>query len=296
MYNRSKRGGGIRLQAIICVVLTLLSISFLLPFVSVLSSSFVGESELIRRGSFILVPEQLNLAAYRVLLSKGSTIYQAYLVTILRVSVGTLLNLLFTATMAYGLAKKAMPGRNVVVSLVFVTMLVEGGLVPSYLLIKGLHLLDTFWVMIVPGLISAWNLIIMRNFFMQLPPELEESATMDGASPLTVLLRVVIPLSLPTFVTIGLFYAVAHWNAWFDATIYINKPALQPLQVFLRRVVLTMTADQLNPAMRVTLIERPTDLSLKSAVIVLTTVPILLVYPFLQKHFVKGVMIGSIKG
>ncbi|RED52775.1 carbohydrate ABC transporter permease [Cohnella phaseoli] len=276
--------------------LTLISLSFIIPFLVVLATSFVSENELIARGNFILIPRDLDFTAYNLLLSKGSLIYNAYGITFLRVLIGTLLNLAFTAMMAYGLARRDLPGRNGLITLVFITMLIGGGLVPNYLLMKSIHLLNTFWVMIIPGLISSWNLIIMRNFFMQIPVELEESAIIDGASPLGVLVRIVFPLSLPTFATIGLFYAVGHWNAWFDAAIYINNTQMHPLQLILRQVVLSMTSEEINTTMTAGMMERPTAQSLKAAAIIATTVPILFVYPFLQKYFVKGVLTGSIKG
>ncbi|MBP1991403.1 carbohydrate ABC transporter permease [Paenibacillus eucommiae] len=276
--------------------LTLLSLTFIVPFIVILSTSLVSETELIRRGNFILIPEALNFSAYGALLSKGSAIYQAYAMTILRTTVGTFLNLLMTSMMAFGLSRNQLPGRNAVITLVFITMLIEGGLIPTYLLMKGLHLLDTFWVMVIPGLISAWYLIIMRNFFMQIPEVLLESATIDGASPLRILMQIVLPLSLPTMATIGLFYAVGHWNAWFDATIYINDSRLQPLQVMLRQIVLSASPDELKLLVTPGMSGRPTPQSLKAAAIIITTVPILCVYPFLQKHFVKGVLTGSIKG
>jgi putative aldouronate transport system permease protein len=283
-------------QTVNYTFLTTLSLVFLVPLLIIVSTSLVGENELIRRGSFILIPEKLDISAYKVLLSEGSSLYQAYGITILRVVVGTLLNLVFTAMLAYGLSRKTMPGRNALITLVFITMLIGGGLIPTYLLLKYMHLTNTFWVMIVPGLISAWNMLIMKNFFSQVPESLIESATIDGASPLTILLRIVFPLSLPTFATIGLFYAVGHWNAWFDATIYINDPNLMPVQVLLRKVVLTMSSQDLNAEMLSTLSNKPTPQSLRGAMIVLTILPILFVYPFLQKHFVKGALTGSLKG
>lgn len=278
------------------VFLSLLSLSFIIPFLIMISTSLVSEAELIRRGNFILIPEQISFAAYEAMLGKGSALYNAYGVTILRTVLGTFLNLVMTSMMAYGLSNRQVPGRNAIITLVFVTMLIEGGLIPTYLLIKGLHLLDTFWVMVIPGLISAWNLIIMRNFFMQIPEVLQESATIDGATPLGILVKVVLPLSMPTIATIGLFYAVGHWNAWFDATIYINDMNLQPLQVMLRQIVLTASPDELKLMVTPGFADRPTPQSLKAAAIMLTTLPILFVYPFLQKHFVKGVLVGSIKG
>ncbi|MBO9607887.1 MAG: carbohydrate ABC transporter permease [Paenibacillaceae bacterium] len=278
------------------LLLFLVSLSFLLPFLVILSSSFVSENELIRRGSFILVPHQFDFTAYKVLLSGTSSLYHAYYITIMRVVIGTSLNLIVTAMMAYGLARKQLPGRNAVIALVFVTMLIDGGLIPHYLLMKGLHLTNTFWVMVIPGLVSAWYLIIMKNFFSQLPDSLEESATIDGATPLRVLISIVFPLSLPTFATIGLFYAVGHWNAWFDAMIYINDTDKLPVQAIMRQIVLQYSSVDINQSVIASLSEKPTAESVKAAVIIVTTLPIMLVYPFLQKHFVKGVLTGSIKG
>jgi putative aldouronate transport system permease protein len=276
--------------------LTLVSLTFLLPFLVILSTSFVSETELIRRGSFILFPEQLDLTAYKVLLSGTSSLYHAYYITIMRVVVGTSLNLIITAMMAYGLSRKQLPGRNAVIALIFVTMLIDGGLIPNYLLMKGLHLTNTFWVMILPGLVNAWYLIIMKNFFTQIPDSLEESATIDGASPLRVLVSIVFPLSLPTFATIGLFYAVGHWNAWFDAMIYINDTDKLPVQAIMRQIVLQYSTVDINQSVFASLAEKPTAESVKAAAIIVTTLPILFVYPFLQKHFVKGVLTGSVKG
>lgn len=276
--------------------LTLLALAFVLPFLMVLSTSLVGEAELIRRGSFILIPEQFDFAAYRVLLSSGSALYNAYGVTIARVVIGTSLNLFFTAMLAYGLSRKSLPGRNAIIMFVFITMLFSGGLIPNYLLMKFLHLTNTFWVMIIPGLISAWNMLIMKSFFAQLPENLEESATIDGASPLRILTNIVFPLSLPTFATIGLFYGVAHWNAWFDAVIYISDVNKFPVQVLMRNIVLTMTNQDFAANIMSDLSAKPTPQSLKGAMIMVTTLPIVCVYPFLQKHFVKGVLTGSLKG
>lgn len=296
IIRRRLHGGEAAFQIFNYGLLTLLSLAFIAPFLAIVSTSFVGESELIRRGNFILIPEKLDFSAYKVLLSEGSMLYHAYSITIMRVVVGTSLNLLFTAMLAYGLSRKEMPGRNVFITLVFITMLFGGGLIPTYLLLKFMHLTNTFWVMIVPGLISAWNLLIMKNFFTQIPESLIESATIDGAKPWTVLARIVFPLSLPTFATLGLFYAVGHWNAWFDATIYINDSKLMPVQVLLRRIVLSFSSQDLDAEMLNGVANKPTAQSLRGAMIVVTTLPILCVYPFLQKHFVKGVLTGSLKG
>ncbi|MBP1994061.1 carbohydrate ABC transporter permease [Paenibacillus eucommiae] len=276
--------------------LSVMTLTFIVPFLILLSTSLVSEQELIRRGSFILIPEKIDVTAYKTLLSQGSALYKSYWISILRTTVGTSLNLIFTATMAYGISRTTLPGRNIIITLVFISMLFSGGLVPTYLLMKFLHLTNTFWVMILPSLISAWYLLIMKSFFSQIPESLEESAVLDGASPLRVLVSIIVPISMPMLVTIGLFYGVTHWNAWFDATIYITNPDLMPVQVFLRRIVLTMTNQDLDSAILLNMNERATPQALRGAMIMITTVPIMCVYPFLQKHFIKGVLVGSVKG
>lgn len=279
------------------IFLTLLTLLFLIPFIIVLSTSFVTEQEVARRGSFILFPEEFSLGAYKMLLSQGSMLINSYKITIFRVVVGTAVNLLFTSTLAYGLSKKSLPGRNLFITMIFITMLINGGLIPNFMLIKALGLYNSVWVMIIPGAVSAWNMILMRNFFSQLPETLEEAAMLDGATPLQILVKIILPLSMPIIATIGLFYAVGHWNAWFDASIYINDTNKLPVQVFMRNVILSMSSKEIDGAVLNEVAGvRPTAETLKSAVIIITTLPILCVYPFIQKYFVKGIMVGSIKG
>lgn len=288
--------GEVTFQSFNYLFLALLALLFILPFLVVLSTSLVSENELIRRGNFILIPETFDFTAYKVLLNEKSVILNAYKVTILRVVIGTCANLLFTSMMAYGLSRKNLPGRNAMIIFVFITMLVSGGLIPAYMLLKGMHLIDSFWVMIIPGLVSAWYLIIMKNFFAQIPEELEESAIIDGASPFRILVSIIFPLTLPTYATIGLFYAVGHWNAWFDAVIYINDMHKMPMQAILRQMVLAASSEDLTKDVTAGLVEKPTAQSIKAAAIMIATVPIMCVYPFLQKYFVKGMLTGSIKG
>lgn len=276
------------------VFLIFLSLVFVIPFLAVLSTSFISAEESMRRGAFVLIPERLDFTAYDVLLNRGKIILNAYQVTLFRVIVGTFLNLLFTSMLAYGLARRSLPGRNGLVLFIFLTMIFQGGLIPNYMLMDTLGLKDTLWVLIFPSLVSAWNLFILRNFFMGLPEELEESAVIDGATPQLILFKIVIPLSMPAMATIGLFYAVHHWNDWFGATIYINDINKMPIQVIMRNILLTGITQ--NEAQLEYVQNPPPAATLKSAVIIISTLPILFVYPFLQKYFVKGVMVGSIKG
>lgn len=276
------------------LILAVLSLLFLLPFLAVFSTSFISAEESMRRGAFVLIPEKIDFGAYDMLLNRGMIIYNAYKVTFFRITVGTFLNLLFTATLAYGLSRRTLPGRNTFVMIIFITMIFHGGLIPTYMLIDKIGLKDTLWVLVIPGLISAWNLFIMRNFFLALPEELEESAIIDGATPAVILWKIIIPLSMPAIATIGLFYTVHHWNDWFGASIYINSQSLLPIQVIMRNILLT---GLLQDETQVEYIrDPPPAASLKSAVVMISTLPILFVYPFIQKYFVKGMMVGSIKG
>ena len=281
-------------HGVIYFILIALTLAFLIPFVIVLSTSFISEAEFARRGGYVLFPEGIDLTAYQILFGRSPVILNAYKVTLLRVVVGTLFNLIFTVTMAYVLAKKDLPGRIPLTIFVFVTMVFSGGLIPRFLLVDALGLRNTLWAMIVPGLISAWNMLIMRNFFMSIPEELTEAAIVDGASPPVILWRIILPLSLPVIATIGLFYAVGHWNAWFDAAIYIDKSDQQPLQIILRGLLMSTTMQGLE---QLSFTEKPPPAaSLRSALIIVSTVPVLFVYPFIQRYFVKGVMIGGVKG
>jgi putative aldouronate transport system permease protein len=270
------------------------AIAAVLPFIYVISGSFATDAEITRRAVF-LIPETFSLAAYEFIFSTG-TIMKSIGVSMYVTVLGTVVNLFFTVTMAYPLARRSLMGRNTVLNLVIFSMLFGGGMIPTYLVIRELNLLDSYWALILPGAISAFNLIIVKNFFQELPPGLEEAAKIDGCSELGLLWRIVLPLSKPVLATFTLFYAVGHWNDFFAALLYINDPAKWPLQVLLRQIVLLSqaAAGDLN-AMDPNFV-KPPDQSIKMAVIVVGTVPILLVYPFLQKHFAKGVLIGSIKG
>ncbi|CAM4197199.1 carbohydrate ABC transporter permease [Paenibacillus alkaliterrae] len=270
------------------------AIAAVLPFIYVISGSFATDEELTRRAVF-LIPETFSLAAYEFIFSTN-TIMKSIGVSMYVTIVGTAVNLFFTVTMAYPLARRGLMGRNTVLNLVIFSMLFGGGMIPTYLVIRELHLLDSYWALILPGAISAFNLIIVKNFFQELPPGLEEAAKIDGCTELGLLWRIVLPLSKPVLATFTLFYAVGHWNDFFSALLYINNPEKWPLQVLLRQIVLLSqaAAGDLN-AMDPNFV-KPPDQSIKMAVIVVGTVPILLVYPFLQKHFAKGVLIGSIKG
>lgn len=273
--------------------LTVVSLLFVIPFLTVLSTSFVGEEEWARRGAYILVPETFDFTAYRLLLGSSNLLYTGALTSVLRVTIGTFLNLVFTATLAYVLGKRRLPGRIALTLFVFITMVFNGGLIPRYVLIDSIGLTNTFWAMVIPFLVNPWYMLIMRNFFMNIPESLEEAAIIDGALPWQRLIRIVLPLSLPSIATIGLFYAVFHWNEWFYAFLFVNIQERLPLQVVLRNI---LEAGVQEDTEIVTIEKMPPAQSVKTAMIILTVTPILCVYPFIQRYFVKGALIGSIKG
>ncbi|MDF2836015.1 MAG: YtcP3 [Paenibacillus sp.] len=265
-----------------------------LPFIYVLAGSFATQKELLLRG-FILFPTEFSLEAYNYIFST-QTLVRSLLVTVFITVAGTLINLLFTCLMAYPLARRDMEFRKPILMMVVFTMLFSGGMIPTFLVVRDLGMIDTYWSLLIPGAISAFNLIIIRNFFQQLPDGLEESAKIDGCNDLGIFLRIVLPLSMPAIATFSLFYAVGHWNTFFHAVLYINDNTKWPIQVLLRQIVILASGGVGDSASMEADYVAPPDQAVKMAVIVVSTLPILLVYPFLQKHFAKGVLLGSVKG
>ncbi|MDR6552280.1 carbohydrate ABC transporter permease [Paenibacillus qinlingensis] len=278
-------------QVVVYSILIILALLCLLPFLYVIAVSVTPESEVVRKG-IVIIPESYTFLAYKeVFISHG--IGQAYQITLFRTIVGTALNVLFTVLAAYPLSKKYLPGRSTFLIFIVFTMMFSGGLIPTYLLIRSLGLLNSPWVLIIPTLISAFNLVIIKGFFEQLPAEIEESARVDGASELQSLWRIILPLSMPVLATISLFYAVSHWNSYFDAIVYLNDANLMPLQVVLRNILLNIASESAESMANSGTVSK---FAVQMAAVVVTTVPILIVYPFMQKHFTKGVLMGSIKG
>ena len=280
-------------QLVLYILLIAMTLSFIIPFLLVLGTSFVTKEEVARRG-FVFFPQQWSTMAYDMMLFQNNEVWRAYGVTFFRVVVGTLCSLLVTGTFAYAMSKRDLPGRMFFLVLSFITMIFYGGLIPSYLVIKSLGLIDSVWCFILPNLMSVWNMLILRNSFYSIPESLEESALLDGATPMTIFFRIIVPLSMPAIATIGLFYAVDQWNSWFDAAIWINDPNKYPLQMVLRKYVLMSSTYDLKFDLATG--AKPPDMGIKSAIVVISTVPMLCIYPFIQKYFVKGVMVGSVKG
>ena len=278
------------------VIVSLVAFTTILPFIYILGASFASEYELATRPMFI-IPRDVTLDAYKYIFSSNKII-TAFGNSVFITAAGTLINLFCTVTMAYAVSKKRLRGRNFFLNMVIFSMFFSGGMIPTYIVVANwLHLKDTYWSVLLPGAISAYNMMIVKNFFQGIPQELEESASIDGCNDVGVLWKIVLPLSLPVLATFGLFYAVGHWNAYFGAMIYMSGAREKwPLQVLLREIIILSNAsagdlNNMDPEFI-----QPPEQSVKMAVIVVSTVPIMCVYPFLQKYFVKGVMVGALKG
>nr|WP_289767227.1 carbohydrate ABC transporter permease [uncultured Acetatifactor sp.] len=281
------------------IVMLILLIIFTWPLWFVVIASFSDPNE-VWMGNVLLLPKKITLIAYEELLNYSS-IWTGYKNTIFYTVVGTLVNLVMTVCAAYPLSRKDFVPRNFLMILFMITMYFSGGLIPTYLVVNKLHLLNTRWAMIIPGACSIYNVIITRTYFMNsIPHELQEAATLDGANSFQYLMKVVLPLSKPIMAVIGLYYAVGHWNDFYTALIYLNSEKLLPLQSFLRDLLMrAQTTMNVNMSgMDAASIEAKMKLAqtLKYSVIIVSTVPVLCIYPFIQKYFVKGVMIGSVKG
>ncbi|KAF9127255.1 hypothetical protein BGX30_014867 [Mortierella sp. GBA39] len=230
--------------------------------------------------------------AYRLLL-KDDDFYRAFGVSVLRTAAGVAINMTLTSLMAYPLSRVHLKGRNLVMNMVIFTLLFQGGLIPSFLLLRELHLLDSIWSLLLPSAVSPFNLILLKNFFQSVPHSLEESAKIDGAGHGTILFRIMIPLSMPAIATLSLFYAVMHWNTYFDAVMYISNPAWNPLQVYLRNMIV-LSESNIDMTNNTGLFLIAPD-TLKAATIVASVLPMIIVYPFVQRFFTKGVMLGALK-
>lgn len=278
-------------------MLSVLTLACLFPFLNTFASAF-SDNHAIQSGQVSFYPVGFQLDAMRTV-AMDSAVQRSFLVTVFVTLLGTLLNMLFTIITAYPLSRKDLRGRGIIMNYILITMVFSGGMIPSYLLVKELGLLNNILSIILPGVISSFNMIVMKTFFQNMPEELREAATMDGCSNVRYIARIAVPLSMPAIVTVSLFYAVHHWNNYFAPLLYLDNQDLHTLQVKLRSILLL---SQINfEFIEGTAGMQENELSviqesLKAATIVFATVPILLVYPWLQKYFVKGAMIGSVKG
>ncbi len=284
-------------KALIYLALVLLCGSIVIAFWHLLNLS-LSPSYIATKGGLLLYPKDLTFDNYARVID-NRYIWMGYRNTIIRTVFGTVLQLFFTAMGAYVLSKRFFPHRTFWTLFIVFTMFFSGGLIPNYLLVKELGLLDTYASMILPGLISAYNMVIIRNYFQSLPEEIEESCLIDGAGRFRIFLQFILPLSKPILATVALWLVVGHWNSWFDVLIYISDDTKFTLQIVLRRIILTGSKEILDTSAAASAAQTESVVSsegLKAACIFITTLPILCTYPFVQKFFVKGIMIGSLKG
>ena len=289
--------GEILFDSINYLFMVLLSVSMIYPFFNTLAISLSKPEHAVSIG-LRLLPTEFSLGAYAKVLESGFMV-KAYSNTFFRTVTGTVLCVLACFSVAYVLSKKDLPYRNGITMFLVFTMFFSGGLIPGYLLIKGLGLMNTMGALIVPSIYSVWYIIMMRNFVSTIPIEMEEAAVVDGANPFYIMIRIMLPLSVPIVATVALWSAVGHWNSWFDAMIYITDNSKQVLQVALRKIVLMQELRNLIPGMDIALAGEDSsfsELTIKSATIMLTIGPIILAYPFAQKYYIKGILIGSLKG
>lgn len=281
-------------QLVIILLISLMCASMLYPFIHLISISFSSPEAAMQQG-FHLWPKQFSFASYdKAIHYRG--IWTGYANTIFRTVVGTLLSLVFITMTAYALSKKRLPHRRFYTMFIVTTLFFNGGLIPTYLLVKNIGLMDSSWALILPMLINTFSLLVMRNFFMGIPHELEESAKLDGANDIRILVSIIVPLSKPILATVTLWMAVSHWNAWFDALIYIQSESKMVLQIFLRRIIIENSASEIDNMMQFGGQNVSSPETVKAAVLLISTLPILIGYPFIQKYFAKGIFIGSVKG
>ena len=288
---RETRRDRIFLNVLLAISVIILIIE-LYPLVYVVSASF-SSSDAISRGQVYLLPVEFSLDGYKML-SKNKDILTGFTNSVLYLIVGTSINMLLTVALAYPLSRKELPFRNMLTLFIVFTMYVQGGLIPTYLQVSRMNLVDTLWGLILPNAIITTNMIIMRTYFQtSLPESLHEAAVLDGCNYTCYLLKIVLPLSLPILAVVGLYYAVGHWNNYFDALIYLRSRDKQSLQLVLRDILL---ANQVNSGDGSYSESSKLGVTIKYSVIVVSCIPMMIAYPFVQKLFVKGVMIGALKG
>jgi putative aldouronate transport system permease protein len=273
-------------------VLTLVVLVTLYPFVNILARSFSGE-HYIRSGQVNLWPRGFNVTTYKTVLS-DSVFWTNYRNTVIYTVVATLISMVLTTCYAYVLSKKHLRGRGALIGIAVFTMFFNGGLIPNYVLVSGLGLRNSLWAIVLPNAINVFNLLVMKAFFENLPVELEEAAAVDGMDTYRILLRIVLPLSKAVIATMVLFYAVSFWNSWFSAFLYLDHSNLFPVTVYLRNLIAGETGGSNEGAASGTQLQIAANI--QAVTIVLTVLPIMLVYPFIQRYFVSGVMLGAVKG
>ncbi|NOU66936.1 ABC transporter permease subunit [Paenibacillus sp. LMG 31461] len=291
--NRKPTAGWQVFNGFNVIFLTAISLVMLLPFLNVLAQSF-SSSEAIVKGDVLFLPVHFTTINYQYVFSDHA-IWRSFGVTVYITIVGTLINLIATASLAYPVSRPEYMGRKAIVVMVLITMVFTAPLIPNFILMKNLHLTNSLWALLIPGAISAFNFFIMRSFFLQIPSEIIDSGRIDGTSEMGMIWRIVLPLSKPVMASLGIFYAVSHWNTYQSAIYYLNKPTLWPLQVKLRQLIVSDDITIDPNASQFSGLAHMDPEGIKMATIIIATLPIIIIYPFLQRHFVKGMMVGSVK-
>jgi len=300
MFSKAKKvkrsGADQRLEAILTLIMLIIGVIMAYPLLIVVSTSF-SSAAAVTSGRVWLLPVEFSLEGYKAVFRTNDVLI-GYRNSLFYMVAGTIVNIFMTLLAAYPLSRDDLAGQGFIMKLFTFTMLFSGGMIPSYLLMKDLHLLNTVWSMIIPGAISVYNMIITRTFIRtNIPKEMLEAAQIDGCSDIQYLIKMVIPLSGSVIAVITLYYAIAHWNAYFSAFMYLTKKELYPLQIFLKNILVSnqVQADLLVDDVQLTGVEGIAEV-LKYSLIVVAVVPVMIIYPFVQKHFVKGVMVGAVKG
>lgn len=271
-------------------LLGVLCLVMVVPFINIIASSLTPIEDLVKQ-DFVLFPSRISLEAYEYVFSTN-TVLHGLLVSAGVTLVGTTINILITSLTAYPLAHRSLVGRKVLVTMVIFTMVFNGGIIPTFIIVKSLGLLNTYWSLVLPTAISSFNLMLFKNYFQELPVELEEAAKLAGYNDLSILFRIILPVSKPLLATFTIMFGVEHWNSWFNAMIYLNNSNMWPIQIILRQII--TGASQVGDAMGGANTIPPA--TVRNCTIVIATVPILVIYPFLQKYFAKGLLVGSVKG
>lgn len=290
---QKKSFGAYTAKVIIWLVVILMTLSCLLPLINMIAISLSG-SDAVASNQVGLLPVDFTLTTYSKLLNDGQ-FWASFWISVQRVMLGTLINMFFVITMAYPLSKSKLrfPAREIYIKFVIFAMLFSGGIIPLYMVVSGLKLTDTIWALVLPGAVPVFNVILMINFFKSVPGSLDEAARIDGASPLTILVKIYLPVSLPALATVALFSIVGHWNDYFSGLLYMNKASLYPLQTYIQQLTVDIT--QVTDAEQLKQLSQMSNRAFNATKIVVSTIPLLVIYPFLQKYFVSGIVIGAVK-
>lgn len=290
---QKKSFGAYTAKVLIWMIVILMTLSCLLPLINMIAISLSGSSA-VAANQVGLLPVDFTLTTYNKLL-KDSQFWASFWISVQRVVLGTLINMFFVITMAYPLSKSKFrfPVREVYIKFVIFAMLFSGGIIPLYMVVSGLKLTDTIWALVLPGAVPVFNVILMINFFKSVPESLDEAARIDGASPLTILVKIYLPVSLPALATVALFSIVGHWNDYFSGLLYMNKASLYPLQTYIQQLTVDIT--QVTDAEQLKQLSQMSNRAFNATKIVVSTIPLLVIYPFLQKYFVSGIVIGAVK-